>query len=84
MGNPHVDKDITGKAKSHAFDAINVRVYEFFVEGAPNPKDLEGVDEDQLLAIQKTIQQQLKEREMLKEKEILQRRYKNMNKNMIS
>ena len=53
MGNPHVDKDTTGKAKSHALDPTDVRVYEFFVEGTPNPKYLEGVDEDQLLAIQK-------------------------------
>ena len=29
MGNPHVDKDTTGKAKSHAFDPTDVRVYEF-------------------------------------------------------
>ena len=24
MGNPHVDKDTTGKAKSHAFDPTDV------------------------------------------------------------
>ena len=46
---------MTGKAKSYAFDPTDVRVYEFFLEGTPNPKDLENVDEDQLLAIQKTI-----------------------------
>ena len=57
MGNPHVDKDTAGKAKSHAFNPTDVQVHEFFVEGTPNPKDLEGVDEDQLLATQKTIQQ---------------------------
>ena len=57
-----MDKDTTGKVKSHAFDPTNVRVYEFFVQGAPNRKDLGGVEEDQLLAIQKTIQQKLKER----------------------
>ena len=55
MGNAHVDKDTTGKAKSHAFDPTNVRVYEFFIQGTPNLKDLEGVEEDQLLAIQSTI-----------------------------
>ena len=38
MGNPHVDKDTTDKAKSHAFDPTDVRVYKFIVEGAPNPK----------------------------------------------
>ena len=54
MGNPHVDKDNAGKEKSHAFDPTDVRIYEFF-EGAPNPKDLEGVDEDWLLAIQQTF-----------------------------
>ena len=84
MGNPHVDKDTTGKAKNYVFDPTDVRIYEFFFEGAPNPKDLEGVEGDQILAIQRTFQQKLKEREMQKEKEILQKRYKNMNKNMTS
>ena len=82
-GNPHVDKDTTGKAKSHAFNPTDVQVYEFFIEGTPNPKDLEDVDEDQLLAIQKTVQQQLKDRDAERERN-LHRRYKNMNKNMIS
>ena len=82
-GNPHVDKDTTGKAKSHAFDPSNMRVHEFFFEGAPNPKDLECVEEDQILAIQRTFQQKLKERDAERE-EILQKRYKNMNKNMTS
>ena len=54
-GNPHVDKDTAGKVKSHAFNPTNVRVYEFFIEGAPNPKDLDGVEKDWLLAIQNTI-----------------------------
>ena len=69
-GNPHVDKDTTGRAKSHAFDPTDVQVYEFFVEGTPNPKDLEGVEEDQLLAIQRTIQQKLKERDVERERNI--------------
>ena len=69
-GNPHVDKDTTGKAESHVFDPTDVRVYEFFVEGAPNPKDLEGVEEDQLLGIQRTIQQKLKERDVERERNI--------------
>ena len=36
-------------------------MYEFFIQGAPNPKDLEGIEEDQLLDIQRTIQEKLKE-----------------------
>ena len=43
-------------------DPTDVQVYEFFIQGAPNPKDLEGVEEDQLLDIQRTIQEKLKER----------------------
>ena len=70
MGNPHVDKDTTGKAKCHVFDPTDMQVYEFFVEGTPNPKDLEGVEEDQLLAIQRTIQQKLKERDVERERNI--------------
>ena len=70
MGNPHVDKDTTGKAKSHAFDPTDVQVYEFFVQGTPNPKDLEDVEEDELLAIQKIIQQKLKERDVERERNI--------------
>ena len=62
MGNPHVDKDTTGIAKSYEFDPNNMCVHEFFFEGAPNPKDLEGVEEDKILAIHRTFQQKLKER----------------------
>ena len=57
MGKLHVDKDTTHKAKRHVFDPTNKGVHEFFVEDTPNPNDLEGVKEDQLLAIQRTIQQ---------------------------
>ena len=73
MGNLHVDEDTTGKAKSHAFDPTNMQVHEFFVEGTTSPKDLEGVEEDQILAIQRTIQQKLKEREAERERNITKR-----------
>ena len=63
MGNPLVDKDTTGKAKDHAFDPTDVRVYEFFIQGTPNPKDLEGVEEDQLLEIQTTIEEKKRDAE---------------------
>ena len=73
MGNPPVDKEATGKVKGHAFDPTDMRVYKFFVQGAPNPKDLEGVEEDQLLQIQRTIQQKLKERDAERERNITKR-----------
>ena len=42
--------------KGHTFDPTDVQVYEFFIQGTPNPKDLESVKENQLLDIQRTIQ----------------------------
>ena len=63
MDDPPADKNATGKAKGHTFDPTDMQVYEFFIQGAPNPKDLEGVEEDQLLDIQRIIQEKLKERD---------------------
>ena len=59
-GNTLVDKEATGKVKGHAFDPTDMRVCEFFIQGTSNPKDLEGIEEDQLLQIQRTIQQKRK------------------------
>ena len=73
MGDPPSDNKATGKAKGHAFDPTDVQVYEFFIQGAPNPKDLEGVEEDQLLDIQRTIQEKLKERDAERERNITKR-----------
>ena len=83
-GNPHVDKDAAGKSNTFIFDPTEIQTYEFFFEGESNPKDLEGIEEDKILEIHRTFQQKLKERDAEREREILQRRYKNMNKNMIS
>ena len=48
VADPPADEITTEMAKDHAFDPTDVQVYEFFIQGAPNPKDLEGVEEDQL------------------------------------
>ena len=50
-----------------------MQVYEFFIQGTPNAKDLEGVEEDQLLDIQRTIQEKLKERDEERERNITKR-----------
>ena len=71
MGDPSADKKATGKG--HAFDPTDVQVYECFNQGTPNPKDLEGVEEDQLLDIQRTIQEKLKERGTERERNITKR-----------
>ena len=51
MGNPHVHKDATGKPNTYVFDPTDMRIHEFFFEGEPYPKDLEGVEEDKILEI---------------------------------
>ena len=70
MGNSHVDKDATGKPNTYAFDPTDVRIHEFFFEGEPNPKDLEGVEEDKILEIHGAFQQKLKERDAERERNI--------------
>ena len=62
MDDPPADEIATGTAKDHTFDPTDVQIYEFFIQHAPNPKDLEGVEEDQLLDIQQTIQEKLKKK----------------------
>ena len=73
MDDPPTNEITTETAKGHAFDPTDMRVYEFFIQGAPNPKDLEGVEEDQLLDIQRTIQEKLKERDEEQERNITMR-----------
>ena len=65
-----MDKDATGKPNTYVFDPTDMRIHEFYFEGAPNPKDLEGVGEEKILAIQRTFQQKLKERDAERERNI--------------
>ena len=48
-------------------------MYEFLIQGAPNPCDLEGIEEDQLLEIQQNIQDKLKQRDEERERNITKR-----------
>ena len=66
-------KIVTLTAKGHTFDPTDVQVYKFFIQGTPNPEDFEGVKEDQLLDIQRTIQEKLKERDEERERNITKR-----------
>ena len=70
MGNPLVDKDATGKPNTYVFDPTDMQIHEFFFEGTPNPKDLEGVEEENILAIQRTFQQKLKKKDAERETNI--------------
>ena len=42
MDDPPADEIATETVKGHAFDPTDMRVYKFFIQGAPNPKDLRG------------------------------------------
>ena len=68
MGNSHVDRDATSKSNTYVFDPNDIRLHEFFFEGEPNPKDLEGVEEDKILEIHRAFQQKLKGRDAEREK----------------
>ena len=52
IGDPLPDAITTGKASGHTFDPTDVHIYEFLIQGAPNPLDLEGIEKNQLLEIQ--------------------------------
>ena len=73
IGDPPPDETATVMVSSYAFDPTDVCVYEFFIQCAPNPKDLEGIEEGQLLEIQWNIQDKLKERDEKRERNITKR-----------
>ena len=73
IGDPTPDEIATATASGHAFDTTDVHIYEFFIQGAPNPKDLEGIEEDQLLEKQRNIQEKLKQRDEEIERNITKR-----------
>ena len=52
IGDPPPNEIAIAKASGHTFDPTDVRIYEFLIQGAPNPMDLEGIEENQLLEIQ--------------------------------
>ena len=52
IGDPPPNEITTEMMNGHAFDPTDVHIYEFFTQGTPNPKDLEGIEENQLLEIQ--------------------------------
>ena len=70
MGNPHADKDTTGTPNTYVFDLNDVQIHEFFFEGEPDGKQLEGVEEDKILEIHRAFQQKLKERDAERERNI--------------
>ena len=69
LGNPFPGSQATMKVHGHKPDSGDIGMYEFLIEGAPNPPDLEGIEEDQLLQIQHNIQDKLKKKKRILLKE---------------
>ena len=72
MGNPQKgkdkDKDTTDTPNTYVFDLNDVRVHTFFLEGEPEGKLLQGIEEKELLEIHRAFQKKLKERCRMREK----------------
>ena len=61
----------TGQKDTIGIDDIGI--FEFILEGLPNPLDLEGVDEDRLFELQNAVQEQLRKRDEERERNITKR-----------
>ena len=69
MDNPQKDKDATGTPTTYVFDPNDIQIHTFFLEGEPEGKELEGIEEEKLLEIHRAFQQKLKrERCRMREK----------------
>ena len=64
------DKDATDTLNTYVFDPNDIRIHAFFLEGEPEGKELEGIEEVKLLEIHGAFQQKLKERDAEQEKNI--------------
>ena len=72
MCNPQKDKDkeATDTLNIFVFNPNDVQIHSFFLEVEPEGKELEGIEEEKLLEIQRAFQQKLKERDAEQEKNI--------------
>ena len=70
IGNSLPGSQATVKVNSHMPDPGDIGIYEFFINGAQNPPDLEGIEEEQLLQIQQNKQDKLKQRDEERERNI--------------
>ena len=73
LGDSLPGSQATMKVHDHKPDSGDIGIYTFLIEGAPNPPNLEGIEQDQLLQIQKNIQDKLKQRDEEREKNIIKR-----------
>ena len=51
----------------------DIEIFEFIFHGLPNPPDLEDMDEDRLRELQNAVQEQLRQRDEERERNIIKR-----------
>ena len=73
IGDSLPGSQATVKVNGHMPNPGGIGIYEFFIDGAPNPPDLEGIEEEQLLQIQQNTQDKLKQRDEEIERNITKR-----------
>ena len=73
IGDPLPESQATVKISGHTLDLGYIGIYAFLIQGTQNPPDLEGIEEDQLLEIQRNIQDKLKQRDEERERNITKR-----------
>ena len=83
IGGPLPGSQAIAKVNGHKPDPGDIGIYEFFIDGAPNPPDLEGIEEEQLWQIQQNIQDKLKQRDEERERNITKRMIKYEEKYLI-
>ena len=64
------DKEATDPLNTFVFNPNDVPIHSFFLEGEPEGKLLEGIEEEKLLEIHRAFQEKLKERDAEQEKNI--------------
>ena len=52
LGDPLPGSQATMEMQGHKPELGDVGIHEFFIEGEPNPPDLEGIEEEQLMQLQ--------------------------------
>ena len=73
LGDPLPGSQATSGTKGQKPGIGKIGIYEFLIEGKLNPPDLEGIEEEQLIQIQKNIQDKLKQRDEERKKNITKR-----------
>ena len=73
IGDPIPSGQAIMKINGHMPDPGDIGRCEFLIKGAPNPPDLEGIEEEQLLQIQQNIQDKLKQKDEERERNITKR-----------